>query len=503
MEAGPFPLTLFVPLTLAWSVTMASQGAPSQDAIVRLWPAAAYQHAGAPPGSHPLGPEAGGGLAWWGLLLACLGPDPALSHAFLTGLLNVVTVLVLGTGLARHGYRSASVLAAGLSFTMALVWADPSLPVAAARLAAALVLVWTLKATTLRAALAAAVALGAALGDASLVLPLTALATGWLWERYRWPPGVAAAIWTAAACFWVQWVDTGLTRLENLGLPAEALVEPLTLRRWLAWRGLDHGWTPEDLALARVLGENDLVLTPGLPHEPLVPAALLATVSGRALAGWHADPPRPELYPLAEAVRRTGLTELLEDADLGSLRLRGGSLPRLEPPSEAGELPRRTAPGELLWWAGGYQLQRAGRPWGSPVRGTPLAPLPVPLTPGSYSLQDATFDVPERAPRLELVAGSLETRTATVVGVTARLVNHGPERFASAAYQGLVLETGEQRLLHPLPSLVLAPGEGADLRVQLAAPSATGDFLLTARLLAPWGSLVPVRCRLVLTVAAR
>lgn len=230
-------------------------------------------------------------------------------------------------------------------------------------------------------------------------LPLCRLALAVLVAGFAWQGGEPA--------------ETVLNRRVFLeararGVAFARLLLPGTLSAWAAGPGRTRGLTAGDLELAQRLPPGaGVVLTPAVSEEPLIPAAVLAALSGRRLLGWHADPEHPELLPAAAAAQRLGNPSLLAGpAAWVALRKEGGVrvlsplVARVEGQGELRvEAPSRWIPGELVWleprddlpagWRWGCRVFRGEHPWGELAvevpAGQPL-PLVVPGTPGTYRL---------------------------------------------------------------------------------------------------------------------
>ncbi len=202
----------------------------------------------------------------------------------------------------------------------------------------------------------------------------------------------------------------------RVGLPE--LLRPIPLEAWVETRGAVHGLGPQDVVLARSLPDRTtpapgaqpetptgpLVLTAGLQTEPVLPAAVLATLARRPLSGWIRLPEGAELEPAAELIRSRipegaprgeRLLRLAPFVDLPRSGLRPSPPVELQARWKGPAAPGRTAPihvhpppprGQTL----GYRVFRNGQPWGRfPVEGFEGGALlfPVPRTPGTYTLQ--------------------------------------------------------------------------------------------------------------------
>ncbi len=178
------------------------------------------------------------------------------------------------------------------------------------------------------------------------------------------------------------WNRRLLVAAQQQDIAIESLFQPLSLTSWVERHGHRIGLSQEDLTLAAQLRQSEgevTVLTPTAEDESLEVAAVLATLSGRPLSGWHADPKSPELYPAPALARHLGQPEICP----GQVVIRGLEKSRLPFPSDV------PAPGCLVdLGETNYQVSRNGKPWGRPVASSYFL---VPLTPGQYEAGGQTF----------------------------------------------------------------------------------------------------------------
>jgi hypothetical protein len=226
------------------------------------------------------------------------------------------------------------------------------------------------------------------------------------------------------------------------------LLRPLSLEAWVETQGSLHGLGPQDVVLARALADRAapaLVLTAGLRTEPVLPAAVLATLARRPLSGWIRLPEGAELEPAAELIR----SQIPDRLPRGERLLRWE--PFVDPPSglspsppelqarwKGPVAPGRVAliqlyppppPGQTL----GYRVWRNGQPWGLfPVEGGEGGELrfPVPRTPGTYTLE--FYRRPAGGPAgsgIALGGGGIEPvlsdESATLAALQARIEDFG------------------------------------------------------------------------------
>lgn len=326
----------------------------------------------------------------------------------------------------------------------------------------------------------------------------------------------------ASAVLWVGAVLPGESRLNRevligshqRGVALEKLFVPRSLEAWIPEFGHLVGLGPGELELGRRLGslgkESVLVLSP----EVRV-AALVSTLAGSPLKGWHAQGEPPELYAGPALALRLGDARMLTEEVVGLPAgvevaglepswegAHGAAIlqPRAQSASSGGSpaLPGAPVPGELtpLGVPGlRFQLFRGEQPWGEPVAFPEdlESAFILPTTPGEYTLKLASgeasepyrSDLPTAAAGLsaELEGGPiLELPSRSAVSLEISLKNSSDNAFPLAWVHALSLVPNEE-LWQAAPLQGVVPARSSlKAKVWLRTPQEEREYPLILRL---------------------